>query len=229
MHPDVIYLDLNQVPINDEVVLETLSVPQPMRDPTQADFEATKRHAVVAYRRIVDLWVAERNEADLAKARIHDAQQYLAEREAAMSRIADDATKLSDACAMMGFDLRAEVERLSSEDISDPIPEPSQQEDGTSIKDAVLQILEGHHPQWMTVADIKEVLPLIASTENLHPKTVGMTLYRWSQKACVRRRGRKWQFVPENERQPILDEMKQRSDEAYRVISEALKAGSEVY
>lgn len=70
----------------------------------------------------------------------------------------------------------------------------------------------GAYPGAVKAAEVQEYLKMLG--HDVHPKTVGMSLYRWSQKAAVRRDGRDWYFVPEQDRPALLTAIAKEKDQA---------------
>ncbi len=127
------------------------------------------------------------------------------------SRQRDLQSRINDCFAasrLFGFDLRAEFEREAKGDPRQstlrapnpivlelaPVPASPLGREGPTIKTLVLEAAEKAHPNPIKAADIRH--QLAASGHIIHEKTVGMTLYRWSEKGCTRREGRDWYFVP---------------------------------
>lgn len=63
-----------------------------------------------------------------------------------------------------------------------------------SIKALVLEAVRMAYPNPVRAADVRR--DLASRGHIIHEKTVGMTLYRWSQKGRVRREDRDWYFIP---------------------------------
>jgi hypothetical protein len=66
------------------------------------------------------------------------------------------------------------------------------------IADRILEFLQGAAALGSKAAPIRDFLK--QQGINTHEKTVGMTLYRLSQEGLVRRDGRIWFFIPEDQR-----------------------------
>lgn len=75
-----------------------------------------------------------------------------------------------------------------------------------SVKDFVLAQVRQAYPQPILASEIRQMIENLG--HDVHEKTVGMTLYRLSKKHRVRREGKEWYFVPEEDRQRLTQKDK---------------------
>ena len=69
-----------------------------------------------------------------------------------------------------------------------------------TVKDFVMEALKASYPSHVQAGPIRKLIEE-ATGNNLHEKTVGMTLYRLYKEGFVRRVGRNWFLVPDHERE----------------------------
>lgn len=126
-------------------------------------------------------------------------QKQTAEATANRDIVRDSVSQLLGAGEQLGFNLW-DVWREADTPTGDaPPPAPiARAEPGAKVKDLVLQCLKEAHPNSLKAVDIRAKIE--AAGHSIHPKTVGMNLYRWSKSGAVRREDDDWFFVPEGER-----------------------------
>jgi hypothetical protein len=78
----------------------------------------------------------------------------------------------------------------------EPETGPEADTDGGTVREIVLRYLKNSAVRGAKASDIRQHIETLRG-EQLHEKTVGMTLYRLSLDGLVRREGRTWFFVPE--------------------------------
>jgi len=83
------------------------------------------------------------------------------------------------------------------DDFDDTVPTPS------NIREMVIEQLAGAGADGLKAGALKE--HIAGRNVEMHDKTVGMTLYRLSKDGIVRREGRTWFFVPEEQRNQASD------------------------
>lgn len=111
---------------------------------------------------------------------------------------------LVDAAHAFNFDLRAAYNSAAGSprvpEMMSDAPKESQPEQPRrpSIKKFVQRAAQAAYPAPVRASSIRA--DLAAQGEDVHEKTVGMTLYRLLKKGVLRRQGFDWYFVPENER-----------------------------
>lgn len=149
-----------------------------------------------------------------AKAEIGRQQNLIAAAQGGLDQLRANAWKLQEAGVVMGYDLFKLMEqtrpRASEPEIGPPsmppptaITEPPLAE--FSVKDFVLEQVRSAYPEFATAAAIQAKLKELGHA--VHPKTVGMSLYRWSKEGLIRRDGKaNWIYVPEDERLSSEDE-----------------------
>lgn len=157
-------------------------------------------------------------EHDYARAQqfINDANEVIAQKQeliqtaqSGQDQLRINARKLQDAAMVMGYDLFKIMDqtrqREAEREIGPQIPTPTQASIAAeppvpfSVKDFVLEKVREAYPKFRYAASLQADLSAVG--QKVHPKTVGMSLYRWSLKGVVRREGKdKWFFVPEDQR-----------------------------
>lgn len=76
---------------------------------------------------------------------------------------------------------------------------PARNSETPTVKNFVLERAEKSYPQPVRASILRKELMKIRD-EEIHEKTVGMTLYRLLQKGFLRREKFDWFFIPENQR-----------------------------
>ena len=138
-----------------------------------------------------DQWVVERND-HAQRSQYHREQADRSEDGRLVAY--EELLKFQSVGEAMGIDLFAMLENHKEMQrepfVHDQKPEP------LSVKEFVLSEVRRAFPNPMKAAEIR--VKLEAAGQEVHEKTVGMTLYRLSKSGKVKREGIEWFFVPEN-------------------------------
>lgn len=142
---------------------------------------------------------------------IEDARRWLADKEARQAQIQAEVHQLQAVGLKVGVDVFAAATAAASAVPSEArkevevIPEPSPS--GIVVKDFVLVEAEKAFPNPVRASDLNAKLKELGY--EVHPKTIGMSLYRWSVKKLIRREGADWFYVPKDgAHAPIIGEAK---------------------
>ncbi|MCC7268078.1 MAG: hypothetical protein IT546_12175 [Caulobacteraceae bacterium] len=162
------------------------------------DFEATKRVFLARFDALVAAWAECRDE-------IEQAQAFIADQTSKQESYRVEADQLQTAALALGFDMyEASRERDENEERAETLKQmPQRQAAPISIKNTVLDEARAAHPRPVRAAEIREKLRELG--HDIHDKTIGMTLYRWSKKGAIRRDGVDWYYVPEDQRSPAAE------------------------
>jgi hypothetical protein len=78
-----------------------------------------------------------------------------------------------------------------------PAPAPTGRQGGLQFKDVALKYLRDAYPKAVTAASLQAFCQDVLGRE-FHPKTSGMTLYRFSQAGLAERIGKSdWKYIPQ--------------------------------
>ena len=158
--------------------------------------DPTEKRFVDAHNVLFDKWEAGRITIAAARDVIEQQQQIIAAAEAEMAECFAKATNLRDAAALLGFDLMS-VGQSAAEEMTVEQADTN----GFSIKNFVLSRAMAAHPEPIRAATIRDMVRKMG--HDIHDKTIGMSLYRWSQKGVLRREGKAdWYYIPMAERAP---------------------------
>jgi hypothetical protein len=157
-------------------------------DPTEARFRAK-------HDEMFEQWTAATNREARAKEAAAEHNRIAEISAAEAAEIVAKATKLREAALMLGIDLMADGPTQDQEMMSEePVP-------GFSIKQYVLEQARLAYPGSIKAATIRELVRQLGY--DIHDKTIGMSLYRWSQKGALQRIGKAdWYYIPVAQRAP---------------------------
>lgn len=161
--------------------------------PLKEAFVRKLNEVVDEFRRIDDWKAKVSRQLDEGNARQDELQQI--------------AKGLYETANTFGFDLSVEqalANRVSAQSPTAPIPAPAEPEviepnRTQPIREIILEWARMAFPQPVRAAQLRRRLKERFSLE-VHEKTVGMTLYRLSQRGSMKRQGFDWYYVPESER-----------------------------
>jgi hypothetical protein len=171
------------------------------------------------YEDLIGAWAYANRLIEDAKERISREQAEIAQHEDFQRHLRANAHKLQDAALLLGFDLFKRHEEVRQAKLREEVgpqqaspaiaqaPQPPAEE--FSIKDYVLGEAAMAYPQPVRASEIRD--KVLAMGRDIHPKTIGMSLYRWSQKGFLRREGKAdWFFVEPEARPGLLEQIKKR-------------------
>lgn len=128
---------------------------------------------------------------------IEEAQKYIAKTEARQADIQSEVQQMQRVGLRMGVDMYAAAEAVAGDDDnqseaqSQVAPQSPRQE--LSVKHFVLAEAQDAWPKPVRATALN--LKLRQMGHDVHPKSVGMSLYRWLKKGLVRREGLDWYYV----------------------------------
>lgn len=133
--------------------------------------------------------------------------QQLQERQSVLEAMAQDCHATG---RLFGFDVAAEAAAYQSGPAHSAPPALEKPRlalaKGKTIRELVIEQAREAHPAPVRANALKKTLEDLRG-EELHDKTVGMTLYRLSKDGIMRREGWDWYFVPTEERIKVEDLM----------------------
>lgn len=86
--------------------------------------------------------------------------------------------------------------KISAKNPEGPILGEEDNAQAGQFKDRALEILRGIYPRSLRAPDLQVAVEAHLGRK-FHPKTAGMTLYRFRNQKMVRREGRNWFYVPQ--------------------------------
>jgi hypothetical protein len=165
-----------------------------MSTPSFPDAASAARFALVSK------WKEIANEYHTLDGEIGERTSWIAQAQARQAELAAAAQKCLEAAQVFGFDLQEAWVESGGEPAQTLPAAPAAQSPPIKIKDFCLAEAFSAYPGPVQAAELRAKLS--AQGIEVHEKTVGMSLYRFLREGLIRRDGRNWYFVPEDERKP---------------------------
>jgi hypothetical protein len=125
----------------------------------------------------------------------------MSERGELLARLNEIESELSDARATVRFlnvpiEIPGDADQPRFEFVGEPASSASPTQSEQSVRDIVLGLLQAAGPVGARAAELRKLVEAELGRK-LHYKTIGMTLYRLSERGWARRSGLTWFYVPE--------------------------------